>query len=275
MHALQVRLSPSLWDALHERHRATGEPLGHIIRAALAQHLGHDTLFQVSTSTALVEGVYRGAMTVGALLEHGDFGLGTFEGIDGEMVVLDGRCFQVRDDGTVRAAADTAPTPFAVVTRFRAEHTASVPSVDDLAGLLAHVDAMRTSDNVFYAVRVEGTFPHVHTRAMCRTADGVPLAEAAAHQPEFQLRDVEGTCVGFWSPDYARTFEVPGHHLHFLTRDASAGGHVLGLSGRDLRVQVQTLHDFRVALPEHDAFLHADLTHDPASALARAEHDTK
>jgi acetolactate decarboxylase len=275
MHAVQVRLSPALWSALDERRRATGEPLDHIIRTALADHLGHDTLFQVSTSTALVEGVYRGAMTVEALLEHGDFGLGTFEGVDGEMIVLDGRCWQVREDGTVHAAADRVTTPFAVVTRFRAERAVDVASADDLAALLARVDALRESENVFYAVRIDGTFPHVHTRAMCRTADGVPLAEAAAHQPEFRLDDVAGTCVGFWSPGYARTFEVPGHHLHFLDDARTAGGHVLGLVGRDLRVRVQALHDFRVALPDHDAFLDADLSHDPAAALERAEREQK
>lgn len=273
MHAVQVRLSPALWSALDERRRTSGEPIGHIIRTALAAHLGHDTLFQVSTSTALVEGVYRGAMTVDALLAHGDFGLGTFEGVDGEMIVLDGRCWQVREDGTVRDVADTATTPFAVVTRFRAEHTVDVTSAGDLDDLLARIDALRASENVFYAIRVDGTFPHVHTRAMCRTADGVPLAEAAAHQPEFRLRDVAGTCVGFWSPGYAKTFEVPGHHLHFLDDARSAGGHVLGLTGRDLRVRIQTLHDFRVALPDHDAFLDADLSHDPSAALERAERE--
>lgn len=275
MHSVQVRLSPALWAALAERRRTTGEPLGHIIRTALASHLGHDTLFQVSTSTALVEGVYRGAMTVDALLGHGDFGLGTFEGIDGEMIVVDGRCWQVRADGAVHAPSAGATTPFAVVTRFRTEREARVASAGDLDALLAEVDALRPSENVFYAVRVDGTFPRVHTRAMCRTADGVPLAEAAAHQPEFELTDVTGTCVGFWSPGYARTFEVPGHHLHFVDDGRSAGGHVLGLAGRDLRIRVQTLHDFRVALPEHEAFLDADLSHDPAAALARAEHESK
>lgn len=274
MHGLHLRLSPSLWRALEARRRETGEPLEHIVRSALAEHLGlgHHTLFQVSTSTALVEGIYRGAVTVAELRRHGDFGLGTFEGIDGEMIALDGRFWQVRSDGSVRAAADDASSPFAVVTHFRPERTRTLEPAPDLATLLAALDELRDSANLFYALRVRGRFARVHTRAMCRTADGVPLAQAAAHQPEFHLSDVAGTAVGFWSPDYARAFEVPGHHLHFLTDDAAAGGHLLGcVADGPLALDVQALHDLRVALPENEAFLRADLSRDPAAALASAE----
>ena len=100
-----------MWDALEKRHRETGEPIPHIIRAALAEYLDveHSTLFQVSTSTALVEGIYKGAVSIGHLREHGDFGLGTFEGLDGEMVAFDGRFYQVRSDGTVRAGGRLGP----------------------------------------------------------------------------------------------------------------------------------------------------------------------
>ena len=41
--------------------------------------LDRHTLFQVSTSNALVQGVFRGAVTVADLKRNGDFGLGTFE----------------------------------------------------------------------------------------------------------------------------------------------------------------------------------------------------
>src|SRR5450432_1435986 len=98
MREISIRIADGLWEALHARAKQTGEPLRHIVSSALAQHLGapHRTLFQVSTSSALVEGVYQGAVTVGLLREHGDLGLGTFEELDGEMVVLDSQFFQVR-----------------------------------------------------------------------------------------------------------------------------------------------------------------------------------
>jgi acetolactate decarboxylase len=58
---------------------------------------------------------------VAILLEHGDFGLGTFENLDGEMVILDGAIYQVRGDGSVKHREDDFQIPFAVVTRFQEE----------------------------------------------------------------------------------------------------------------------------------------------------------
>jgi acetolactate decarboxylase len=274
MHALQCRLSDSLWHALQARHRATGESIDHMVRAALAEYLqvDHSTLFQISSSAALVEGIYKGEVTVGALREHGDFGLGTFAGLDGEMVVVDGRFYQVRGDGVAREVDDGVSTPFAVVTRFVPERSVGGVACASLAELFTVLDRLRDSDNAFYAIRVDGEFARLHTRAMCRTAEGVPLVEAAAHQPEFELRQTRGTMIGFWSPAYARALSVPGYHLHALTSDRTAGGHVLDCAGRDLRIQVQRELDLRVSLPHSAAFLNADLTRDPTDDLDRAEH---
>jgi acetolactate decarboxylase len=277
MRSIHLKLSDTMWAALESRHRDTGAPVPHIIRTALAEYLNveHSTLFQVSTSTALVEGIYKGAITVGHLRDHGDFGLGTFEGLDGEMVAFDGHFYQVRSDGTVREAADSDSSPFAAVTHFKADKAVELDDCSDLAALQACIDRLRDSSNVFYAIRVDGSFPFVHTRAMCKSAEGTPLVMAAAHQPEFKLHNVAGTLVGFWSPEYVKTLEVPGYHLHFLTADRSAGGHLMECSGRKLRVQVGHVSELRVALPENEEFLKADLTRDPAMDLDRAEHTRK
>jgi acetolactate decarboxylase len=273
MVSAHIRLLPALWEALRERRRATGQSISEIVGAALADHLqlDHATLFQFSSSTALVEGIYEGEATIASLRQHGDFGLGTFDGLDGEMVVLEGRFYQCRADGSVHEVEETTRSPFAVITAFAAERTVDLAAVADLAALESALDELRRSDNIFYAFRVDGHFRRVHTRAMAKTAEGVPLVEAAAHQPEFELHDVSGTLVGFWSPSYARTLTVPGYHLHFLTDDRRAGGHVLECSGDDLRVQIQHEAEMRVALPENREFLEADLSRDPGAALDRAE----
>jgi len=274
MHTLRCRLSDSLWHALQARHRATGESIEHIARAALADHLplDHSTLFQISSSAALVEGIYKGEVTVGALREHGDFGLGTFAELDGEMILVDGRCHQVRSDGVAREAGNDARTPFAIVTRFIPDRSVDDVACATLAELSAKLDALRDSHNVFYALRIDGEFARLHTRAMCRTDEGVPLVEAVAHQPEFELTSVRATMIGFWSPAYARTLSVPGYHLHVLTADRQAGGHVLGCQGRGLRVQLQRELDLRVSLPHSAEFLKAELTRDTAADLDKAEH---
>ena len=277
MKSIHLKLSNAMWDALESRQRESGEPASHIIRAALAEYLEieHSTLFQVSTSGALVEGIYKGAVSIGNLREHGDFGLGTFEGLDGEMIALDGRFFQVRSDGSVHAAADSDLSPFAAVTHFRAENSIEVAQSPDLASLLVGLDGLRESNNIFYAIRIDGSFPFMHTRAMCKSEEGTPLIVAAAHQPEFKMRDVTGTLVGFWSPQYVKTLEVPGYHLHFITADRTAGGHLMECSGRALRVRIEQVRDLRLALPANREFLHADLTRDPSGDLDQAEHVKK
>src|SRR5208282_264089 len=235
----------------------------------------HHTLYQVSTSIALVEGIYQAAVRVATLREHGDLGLGTFENLDGEMVVVDGRFYQVRSDGSVRECGDEALSPFAVVTRFAPDETVTLPQCPDLVHLTRRFDALRASDNFIFALRVDGYFDYVHTRAMCRTREGVPLVQAAAVQPEFEYRNVTGTLVGFWTPEYAKALNVPGYHLHFVSDDRTSGGHLLQCRGTNLRLQIQREGDYHIALPETPDFLKADLRRDPTADLVKAEGERK
>ena len=269
---LSCEISQSLMNALETRVRTTGEPLNHIVMCALADHLEvpHATLFQVSTSGALVEGISQGVVTVGELKRHGDLGLGTFADLDGEMVVVDGHFWRVPGGGAIREAADADLAPFAVVTTFHPEGSLELASVVSIDDLLRQLDQLRTSNNLFFAVRIDGRFNRMHTRAVCKNA-GAGLVDAAASQAEFEFHDTVGSIVGFWTPEYARTVNIAGWHLHFLSEDRSAGGHVLDAAGSTLKAQVQHLDDFRMAIPESPEFLKADLTRDPGKALDKAE----
>jgi acetolactate decarboxylase len=273
MPQLECTVSSGLWQRLQAHATATRQSVTHIVNRALADYFqaAHHTLYQVSTATALVEGIYQGAVRVGTLREHGDLGLGTFEELDGEMVIVDGQFFQVRCDGSVREVNDDVLTPFAVMTRFAPETTVTLDQCPGMSHLTSRFDSLRHSDNVFYALRVDGTFDYVHARAMCRTQEGVPLVQAAAVQPEFDFRHISGTLVGFWTPEYARTLNVPGYHLHFLSDDRTCGGHLLECRGANLRLQIQREGSYHVALPETEDFLKADLRRDPAADLAQAE----
>jgi acetolactate decarboxylase len=273
MPELKCTLSTGVWELLQGRSQSTREPLGLIVGKALAAYfdVAHHTIYQVSTATALVEGIYQGAVRIGVLREHGDLGLGTFEDLDGEMVIVDGHFFQVRCDGSVREVDDAVLSPFAVITRFAPEPAVTLDQCPDMGHLTSRFDTLRHSDNVFFALRVDGQFDYVHTRAMCRTQEGVPLVQAAAVQPEFEFHDIKGTLVGFWTPEYAKTFNVPGYHLHFVSDDRTRGGHLLQCRGSNLRLQIQGEGDYHIALPETEAFLKADLRRDPAADLAQAE----
>jgi acetolactate decarboxylase len=218
-----------------------------------------------------VAGVYDREVSVQTLLEHGDFGLGTFADLDGEMVVLDGRAYQIKGSGRVSEAPSDAGAPFAVVTWFDADIDVSTSSVGSFKDLAASCDPCRRSGNIFYALRLDGRFKSVRARAVNPPKAGMGLVDAAKTQSEFTFTDLEGTLVGLWSPGFSNAFSVPGYHFHFLSADRQHGGHLLDVAADVLRLQVEALTDFHLALPESEAFLKADLSKDTTEQLAYAE----
>jgi acetolactate decarboxylase len=273
MPTLTCQISNALKEELAKRSTSTGESIDHLVSTALSScfDVPLHTLFQVSTSGALVQGIYERAVSSKVLLDYGDFGLGTFVNLDGEMVVLDGIVYQIRSDGKVLRITDDVGTPFAVVSHFTADQDEIINDASSFEALTKICDQYRDSNNLFYAFRIDGRFTHIHTRAMKATHDGLPLAKAAAVQPEFDFHDVEGTLVGIWSPQFSSALNVAGYHFHFLSQDRTQGGHLLACSGKHLRVRVQRLNDFHLSLPESEEFLKADLTRDPSKDLAYAE----
>ena len=260
MPQLNTTISSDLWRSIADHADKTREPLADIVHKALAGYLQipHHKLYKVSTGSAVVEGIYQGAIRVGTLREHGDFGLVAFENPLGEMVVINGHCFQVRSDGSVQECHDDVLSPFVVITRFEPEETVTLDHCPNVGHLIEQCDALRSSENFFFALKVNGRFDYVRTRALCRTAEGVPLVQAAAVQPEFELCNVSGTLVGFWTPEYAKKFNVPGYHFHFISDDRQSGGHLLQCRGTNLRLQLQREGEYHIALPETEAFLKAE-----------------
>ena len=275
MKSIICSLPDSIHKALQERMESDKESCDHLVSMALSQYLGKSihTLFQVSTSAALVEGLYQGAVRVSRLLAHGDFGLGTFIDLDGEMVVLDGVCYQVSPNGSVGIVDGDRLIPYAVVTRFNAEFVKQFRQLDGVAELVSVCDELRDSDNVFYAFRVEGRFSLVKTRVMKAVPEGSNLKAAASGQEEFLFESVTGTLVGIWSPGFAGSFSVPGYHFHFLSTDRRRGGHVLECKAVDVTVRGCTMSEMHVSLPETEEFLKADLTRDPQDDLTSAERN--
>ena len=273
MAVLTCEIPDALSKTLEARLCATRESVSRYVSRMLQRFLDKPvhTLFQISTSRALVEGVYAEAVSSAHLLQHGDFGLGTFDALDGEMVVLDGEMYQVRSDGIVRHVEENIGTPFATVLTFSADEDVSLRGLKSLAELCEICDTYRQSENLFYAFRVDGTFAHVKTRAMRRTNSGVSLKAAATVQPEFEFEDVRGTLVGFWSPAFAGAIDIPGYHFHFLSEDRTKGGHLLECAADSLQLRVQRVTDFHLSLPESEEFLRADLTLDLSKDLKAAE----
>src|ERR1700674_2619708 len=201
---LRIHLPPALAQQLGARRKQTGQTLSAIVIQALERLLGDEdkTVFQTSTVNALMEGASTGDMTMGELKTHGDFGLGTFDGLDGEMIELDGKVFQVRADGHAHPVEDSARTPFATVSFFKADETARLDRPCDQPAMLAEVAAMLPSENIFHAVRIEGRFDYVKTRAVAKQDKSVGLEDATREEPIFEFHAVEGTIIRFFTPHY-------------------------------------------------------------------------
>jgi len=270
---LSADIPASLGAALDRRAAQCELSTSAVVIAALAQYLEHPihTVFQVSTSGALVAGVYDREVSVQTILEHGNFGLGTFAGLDGEMVILDGRVYQVQGSGRVSEAAADAGAPFAVVTAFEPEIESLIGPISSFRHLGEDCDRFRRSGNIFYAFRLDGHFRRVRTRAVSPPEPGARLIEAAKRQSEFTFANITGTLVGLWSPGFSSAFSVAGYHFHFLSADRRHGGHLLDVEADTLQLEVESLTDFHLALPESEAFLKADLSKNTADELADAE----
>ncbi|MBN1270207.1 MAG: acetolactate decarboxylase [Kiritimatiellae bacterium] len=234
-----------------------------------------DTILQVCTIDALLKGVYDGSMTCGELRRGGDVGIGTFEGLDGEMIVLDGAVLKVGMDGRPVPQEDGDLTPFATVTPFETDLAFDVAGVD-YAGFQQAVSARLPSENLFYAIRADGRFDYMRTRSVPKQSKPYPpLADVVKGQAVFEMSDVEGTLIGFWCPAFVKGVNVPGYHLHFLSKDRTAGGHVLDFRLDAASVQIDVSATVKVVLPDTGAFLETDLTEDLGAELHAVEKDRK
>lgn len=217
-----------------------------------------DPVYQVSVINALLEGVYDGVMTFEDLKAYGDFGLGTFHAVDGEMIADRGRFYRIRVDGIAYPVADNDTTPFSVVTFFDPELTMTLAEPMSQGEVEQLIFDLMGTTNAPYAIRITGSFSAMKTRSVEAQSKPYPrLADVTANQAEFDFFDVQGTMIGFYTPEFLNGINVPGFHFHFLTEDLGSGGHVLsyqlnhGTLEMDEKNRVITdlpmhLEDFRV-----------------------------
>ncbi len=221
---------------------------------------------------ALVEGIFEQKVPFSEVKKHGDFGLGTFDKLDGEMVMLDGAIYQIDGQGQVRVIEDeSAQTPFACVTYF---NPLSVESLNETMGydqFLQWLHTLMPSPNIFYAFRIEGLFNRVKVRSVSKQESLRPLVEIAAEQSIFNFSKVRGTVAGFYTPSFMSSLNVPGLHLHFLSVDRTGGGHLLECEPEQVKVAVQLISRFEMSMPLTLDYLTWDFKRDIEKDLDKVE----
>ncbi|KAK3485503.1 alpha-acetolactate decarboxylase [Neurospora hispaniola] len=229
--------------------------------------MAKNEVFQYSLVSALMDGVATHGTPISRILDHGDHGLGTFKSMNGEMIVLDGVCYQMKSDGTIEHIHTPSEviTPFATVTRFNPNVStrATISNKKDLPALLLKLYPQ--SKNHFLAIRMDGTFKRIKVRTaggQCFAREG--MLAVAGRQTTNTFEAVKGTIIGFRCPAYVMGLNVAGDHLHFIDEERQKGGHILEFETEgDVEVGVSLMSKFHLEVPtEDEEFNEASLVHD-------------
>ena len=235
-----------------------------------------DVMFQVSLLQGLTFGDYNGSITVEELKEHGDTGLGTFDALNGEMIVIDGEVYRAAGDGTVEEVPDTETVPFSNVTFLDSDMEMDIRRIGDIGSLLDILNETveERGINRFYMVRIDGRFSEINVRSeLAQEEPYKPLATVLeTDQTFFDYENVDGTLVCLYCPPYMKDLNATGWHLHFISDDRTMGGHVLGLKLTQGTITWDDTDGFEMQIPDNEMFAGFDLTIDQSEDIERVEN---
>jgi len=230
-----------------------------------------NAIYLCAPVNALVEGIYEENIHLAEVLKHGDFGIGTFDDLDGEMLILDGHCYQINSEGRVIEVDGQVLTPFASVTFFKPgnhyENTEEIP----YKKFLKWLNGLLPSPNLFYAIRIEGEFAHIKARSVPKQANYHPLTDIAHEQVIFDFDNISGTLAGFFTPEFMSSLSVHGLHLHFLSEDLKHGGHILECVPRKIKAGIQVINKLELSLPMSQDYMKWDFHRDVNQDLDKIE----
>lgn len=230
-------------------------------------------LYQHGTLALLVPGLLRGTMTMGDLLAHGDTGIGTGEGLDGELIILDGVAYQVQASGAVNIVGNDFLLPFGNAHWVDYQPKKTVTNLSKQR-VDRQVPKDFSAENTFFSIKITGKFSQVITRAVKKSDPPYQtLAQTADKQQLFHQKDVAGTLLGYYSPTLFDGISVGGFHFHFLSAAHDFGGHVLDFSVAQGQLAIQKFNTLEQHLPTTDpTFMKHSFDHDDIiGSIAKAE----
>ncbi|MFZ5426115.1 MAG: acetolactate decarboxylase [Thermodesulfobacteriota bacterium] len=207
-------------------------------------------VYQYAVFDEFAAGQYEGRIPISELKKHGDFGIGTFHGLDGEMIVLNGVINRADGKCAVSRPPLSTLSPFAHLVFFKPDGSAPLALPGDAKELGKWLDS-KLPPGMFAAARVTGTFRHLRIRSVSGFAPPYPpLGEALKSMHVEDLENASGTIVCMRGPDQPTGVWVPGWHFHFLSADGRKGGHVLGVEGLDGEAAWMSTPKYSLELPE-------------------------
>ncbi|MDD4126781.1 MAG: acetolactate decarboxylase [Methanomicrobium sp.] len=210
-----------------------------------------DIIWQVSSIDILLDGGYDGFVSVGELKKHGDSGIGTPGMLDGELIAVDGDFYSIKSDGNAYLLSDSVVIPFAAVTFFDNDYAIEMTAIDNISEFDEVLNQNLLNETLFYAIKIEGTFPYIKTRAVPKQEKPYQkLVDVVKKQSVFEYKNITGTVIGLWSPSFSDGMNVPGLHIHFISDDRTKGGHILDLKFDNEIVFIDKTSVYNVVLPE-------------------------
>ena len=234
-----------------------------------------ETIYQVALLQSLTQGYYDGIIKVSELKQHGDIGIGTFEGVNGEMIVLDGTVYQALGDGTVKEASDDETVPFSNVSFFDKDGSEEITDIKDVNALKEKLNVMveKNGKNLFYFVKMSGTFMKMNVRSELKQEKPYKTLDKALEtdQTAFSYDNISGTVVALYCPDYMNGLNTPGWHFHFISNDRTKGGHLLDLKFDKATAEYDTTPEFEMCLTDNADFQKMELSKDVSNAIKKVE----
>lgn len=219
--------------------------------------MSKNSLYQYGTIGSLMAGAMDGTDTINDFLKHGDFGIGTMDGVDGELIILNGQAYKVSSSGEVIHLMGAEKLPYGAIAHFHANHTITVSKELGSEAVEKLVLAKMRSKNLFAGVKITGVFKKMHTRAMPKQEPPY-IRFSEVDQPNFYAEEIKGTVVGFYSPALFHGTSVAGFHVHFISDDHQFGGHILDYTVKDVKIEIQDYADLIQDFPKEAEFLDSD-----------------
>ena len=215
------------------------------------------SFFQYNIWGAFVNRVFDGSLTVTQLKSKGDIGLGSFDLLDGEMVMVDGVPYRITEDGVVSVGKPNDEIVYADATFFNKEQEFTTNENVNFDSLRKQINTYLPSPNNFYAFKITGEFDNIKVGGLHKQSPpfNTGLDVLIPARPVFTSQKIKGTMIGFFCPSFIGDINAAGFHFHFISEDKKLGGHVMELSAtKPLKIEMQKMINYEFKLPESSEF---------------------
>ena len=245
---------------------------------AAPSHIERETINQVALLQSLALGHFDGSITARDWKRFGDTGIGTFNGLDGELIMLDGVIYRANQDCSINVVSDSVTIPFSNITFFDKDYSVKLQNISDKAALESRLNSIveERGVNSFYMVKITANFNSIVVRSEAKQVKPYPTLVQALERTQHELtcEDITGTIVGLYCPVYMGELNSVGWHFHFVSEDKTTGGHVLELNIKDGIAQLDKTDNFNLHLPKTKNFHALDLAQDLRDDIHKAETES-